>query len=111
MQGKWYRALPNPEARSQLALKKWGNNYIDDLAEAQLAKPGKDMPYAEAATKTESILDFMLHALDDEGKKLPRSLLIDDAMTFLGAGQVTTSSALSWVRVAMSFGIHWALED
>lgn len=98
---KLYRALPNPEARAQLTLKKWRNNYIDDLAEAHLAKPGEDMPYTEAATKTKSIIDFMLHALDDEGKKIPRSLLIDDAITFLGAGQVTTASALSWVRVAM----------
>lgn len=59
------------------------------------------MPYTEAATKTNSILDFMLHALDDQGKKLPRSLLIDDVATFLGAGQVTTSSAMSWVSPSL----------
>ncbi|KAF7978248.1 hypothetical protein HWV62_1270 [Athelia sp. TMB] len=100
--GKWYRAIPNPEAREQVSIKKWSDGYLDNLAEEGLKTGHEDMPYTEAATKTDSILDFMLHALDGQGKKLSRALLIDDAATFLGAGQVTTSSALSWILYTLS---------
>lgn len=102
LQGKWYRALPNPESRSQLSIQKKSYDYITKLADDDLKTPGADMPYGEAATKTKSILDFMLHALDDDGKKMSRELLVDDALTFLGAGQVTTASALSWVSLFLS---------
>lgn len=76
----------------------------------------KDMPYQEAAVATSSLLDYMvgptliseekflkvnsafqLHATDEEGKKMDVELVHSNVLTFLGAGQVTTSSALAWV--------------
>jgi hypothetical protein len=40
---------------------------------------------------------YQLHATDEEGKKMDVELVHQNVLTFLGAGQVTTSSALSWV--------------
>ncbi|KAJ7106189.1 hypothetical protein C8R44DRAFT_805859 [Mycena epipterygia] len=55
------------------------------------------MPYHQAAVATSSLLDYMLHATDEEGKKMDVDLVHENVMTFLLAGQVTTSSALSWL--------------
>ncbi|KZV92268.1 cytochrome P450 [Exidia glandulosa HHB12029] len=100
--GKWYRNLPNPEARAQAPIKKRQFEFIQDLVRQSVAKGTPDMPYQKAATSTESILDFMVHALDEDGNKLSIELLVDDVLTFLGAGQVTTSSALSWLCYTLS---------
>ena len=55
------------------------------------------MPYQEAALNTSSILEYLLVAEDEDGKKLDPEVVFQDVSTMLGAGQVTTSSALSWV--------------
>lgn len=75
-----------------------------------------DMPIDQAAVSTTSLLDYMvstssnygrgmpiidphnqLHATDEEGRKMDVELVHQNVLTFLGAGQVTTSSALAWV--------------
>ncbi|KAJ7749382.1 cytochrome P450 [Mycena metata] len=96
--GRIYRALPNPERREQKARSNELNTFVDAEAERILRESGTpDMPLAKAAVSTTSLLDYMLHATDEEGRKMDVELVHQNVLTFLGAGQVTTSSALSWL--------------
>ncbi|KAJ7153209.1 cytochrome P450 [Mycena filopes] len=96
--GSIYRALPNPERRAQRATETEMHTWIDTEAE-RILKEGhsKDMPLGKAALSTSSLLDYMLHATDEEGKHMDVELVQQNVATFLGAGQVTTSSALAWL--------------
>ncbi|KAF8133597.1 cytochrome P450 monooxygenase [Mycena galopus ATCC 62051] len=89
--GSIYRALPNPERKAQKA------NERKLVRQVLREGSSKDMPYQEAAVSTNSLLDYMLHATDEEGQKMDVSLVHSNVLTFLAAGQVTTSSALSWL--------------
>ncbi|KAJ7798825.1 cytochrome P450 [Mycena leptocephala] len=72
--------------------------FVDAEAERTVREHNTpDMPLSEAAVSTSSLLDYMLHATDEEGKKMDVELVHQNVLTFLGAGQVTTSSALSWL--------------
>ncbi|KAJ6564144.1 cytochrome P450 [Mycena capillaripes] len=96
--GPVYRALPNPERRAQRSIAAELSAFVD--AESQrILREGQshDMPLAEAALETSSLLDYMLHATDEEGRKMDVELVHENVLTFLGAGQVTTSSALAWL--------------
>ncbi|KAJ7438634.1 cytochrome P450 [Mycena galericulata] len=96
--GRFYRALPNPERRAQKAAEQNINSFVDTHRNRILQEGiRKDMPYQEAAMSTTSLLDYMLHATDEDGKKMDVSLVHDNVITFLGAGQVTTSTALAWL--------------
>ncbi|KAJ7890372.1 cytochrome P450 [Mycena leptocephala] len=98
-----YRALPNPERRAQKAAERDLDKFVDVQSRRTLDEVGsKDMPYQEAAVSTKSLLDYMLHATDDEGKKMDLGLVRDNIITFLGAGQITTSSALTWLWFCLS---------
>ncbi|KAJ7713604.1 cytochrome P450 [Mycena metata] len=102
--GRVYRALPfNPERRAQRATEQDMAAFVDTQTHRILQEgAGKDMPYQEAAVSTTSLLDYMLHATDEEGKKMDVSLVHQNVMTFLGAGHVTTSSALAWLWFCLS---------
>ncbi|KAJ7685998.1 cytochrome P450, partial [Mycena rosella] len=96
--GRVYRAFPNPERRAQEGLEVKITSFVN-TQKARVLQEGSstDMPYQEAAVKTTSLLDYMLHATDEEGKKMDVELVHNNVLTFLGAGQVTTSSALAWL--------------
>ncbi|KAJ7195100.1 cytochrome P450, partial [Mycena pura] len=96
--GSVYRALPNPERRAQKQIEQELTSWMDVEADRTLREQHtKDMPYSEAAVSTASLLDYMLHATDEDGKKMDVALVHENVLTFLGAGQVTTSSALAWL--------------
>ncbi|KAJ7445116.1 cytochrome P450 [Mycena latifolia] len=96
--GRIYRAFPNPERRTQQGLETTLTSWVNTQKEKVLQEgTSTDMPYQEAAIKTSSLLDYMLHATDEEGKKMDVELVHQNVLTFLGAGQVTTSSALAWL--------------
>ncbi|KAF8179822.1 cytochrome P450 [Mycena galopus ATCC 62051] len=96
--GSIYRALPNPERRAQKANEHKLATFVDTQSRQVLREGNsKDMPYQEAAVSTNSLLDYMLHATDEERQKMDVSLVHSNVLTFLAAGQVTTSSALSWL--------------
>ncbi|KAJ7501233.1 cytochrome P450 [Mycena galericulata] len=98
--GRIYRALPNPERKAQKATELELANFVEEHSRRVLQEGGgstKDMPYHDAAVSTTSLLDYMLHATDEEGRKMDVSLVHSNVVTFLAAGQVTTSSALSWL--------------
>ncbi|KAJ6553059.1 cytochrome P450 [Mycena capillaripes] len=96
--GRVYRAFPNPEQRESKATQNQMNSFVDSHSQ-RILQEGKslDMPYQQAAVSTTSLLDYMLHATDEEGKKMDVELVQENVITFLMAGQVTTSSALSWL--------------
>ncbi|KAJ6496413.1 cytochrome P450 [Mycena sanguinolenta] len=96
--GRVYRALPNPEVREQRAVAAEANAFVDQEA-ARILKDSHttDMPIDKAAVSTTSLLDYLLHATDEEGRKMDVELVHQNILTFLGAGQVTTSSALGWL--------------
>ncbi|KAK6983992.1 FAD-binding FR-type domain-containing protein, partial [Favolaschia claudopus] len=96
--GRIYRALPNPEDRAKRATEREIDSWIE-VQKANVIETGcsQDMPLQEAAVKTSSVLDYMLHATDEDGKKMNLNLVNSNILTFLGAGQVTSSSVLSWL--------------
>ncbi|KAJ7355283.1 cytochrome P450 [Mycena albidolilacea] len=96
--GRIYRALPNPERSAQKATERDMATFVD-VQKSRVLETGtsKDMPYQEAAVSTNSLLDYMLHATDEEGKKMEVNAVHNNILTFLAAGQVTTSSALAWL--------------
>ncbi|KAK7041988.1 FAD-binding FR-type domain-containing protein [Favolaschia claudopus] len=95
--GSFYRALPNPERREQKMMETQVISFVDTQSERILKESQRDMPIDEAAVSTSSLLDFMLHATDEQGRKMDVGLVHENIVTFLGAGQVTTSCALSWL--------------
>ncbi|KAJ7663283.1 cytochrome P450 [Mycena polygramma] len=96
--GAVYRALPNPEARAQRGFDAQLKAWVDEEVQRTLREyETDDMPRDEAALKSRSLLDYMLHATDEEGRKMEVELVHQNVLTFLGAGQVTTSSALAWL--------------
>ncbi|KAJ7472845.1 cytochrome P450 [Mycena latifolia] len=101
--GRIYRALPNPERRAQKVVEKEVNSFVDTQAQRIMQEGSTtDMPYHKAAVATSSLLDYMLHATDEEGKKMDVDLVRENVITFLIAGEVTTSSALSWLWFCLS---------
>ncbi|KAJ7247592.1 cytochrome P450 [Mycena rebaudengoi] len=96
--GRVYRALPNPERREQRTTYAQVDAFVDAEAERTLREHNTpDMPFDKAAVSTASLLDYMLHATDEQGRKMDVELVHENVITFLGAGQVTTSSALAWL--------------
>ncbi|KAF7318711.1 FAD-binding FR-type domain-containing protein [Mycena chlorophos] len=108
--GRVYRALPNPEARAQKRSAAEFNEFVRNESERTLRERTQtpDMPYAKAAVETGSLLEYMLHATDEEGKKMDVSLVHENVLTFLGAGQVTTSSALGWLWFCLATFPYYA---
>ncbi|KAJ7306288.1 cytochrome P450 [Mycena albidolilacea] len=96
--GRVYRALPNPEKREQRFATAEARAVVDKEAE-RILRDGhsSDMPIDKAAVSTTSLLDYMLHATDEEGRKMDVELVHQNVLTFLGARQVTTSSGLAWL--------------
>ncbi|KAJ6597519.1 cytochrome P450 [Mycena vulgaris] len=96
--GRLYRALPNPERRAQASLEAHSVSFVEAQKTRVLQEGSStDMPYNEAAVKTSSLLDYMLHATDEEGQKMNDDLVYNNVLTFLGAGQATTASGLAWL--------------
>ncbi|KAJ7472797.1 cytochrome P450 [Mycena latifolia] len=101
--GRIYRALPNPERRAQKVVENEVNSFVDAQTQRIMQEGSTaDMPYHKAAVETSSLMDYMLHATDEEGKKMDVGLVRENVITFLIAGQVTTSSALSWLWFCLS---------
>ncbi|KAJ6605263.1 cytochrome P450 [Mycena vulgaris] len=101
--GRIYRTLPNPERRAQKAAEEELSSFVDAQTQRVLQEGSSpDMPYHQAAVATSSLLDYMLHATDEEGNKMDIDLVQQNVITFLLAGQVTTSSALSWLWFCLS---------
>ncbi|KAK7016551.1 cytochrome P450 [Favolaschia claudopus] len=73
-----------------------GNRLMDRSADVIDTGCSQDMPLQEVAVNTSSVLDYMFHATDEDGKKTNLNLVNSNILTFLGARQVTSSSVLSW---------------
>ncbi|KAJ7037772.1 cytochrome P450 [Mycena alexandri] len=101
--GRIYRAFPNPERREQKITADQMNAFVAAQME-RILREGKteDMAYQQAAISTTSLLDYMLHATDEEEMKMDVELIHETVITFLIAGQVTTSSALAWLWFCLS---------
>ncbi|KAK7034192.1 cytochrome P450 [Favolaschia claudopus] len=94
-----YRALPNPEDRAKRVTEREIVRLMDRSADVMDTGCSQDMPLQEAAVNTSSVLDYMLHATDEDRKKTNLNLVntSSNILTFLGARQVTSSSVLSWL--------------
>ncbi|KAJ7442447.1 cytochrome P450, partial [Mycena latifolia] len=91
--GRIYRALPNPERRAQKVVENEVYSFVDAQAQRIMQ---------EGRQATSSLMDYILHATDEEGKKMDADLVRENVITFLIAGEVTTSSALSWLWFCLS---------
>lgn len=101
--GKLYRLLPGtPERKIQKEAHKYQHSFLTEQVRRTLEYRTKDAPMKEAALESKSLLDYLLHAVDEGGDKLELQLAVENAATLLGAGQVTTSSLLAWIIYCLS---------
>lgn len=56
-----------------------------------------DLPIATAALDAACIVDYLVRALDEKGKKLPAEYVLSNTIALVGAGFVTSASFLSWL--------------
>ena len=96
--GKFYRLLPGTHERKlQKEAGLYQFKFLSEQVKRTLEYHTKDAPMKEAALESKSLLDYLLHAVDEGGDKLELQLAVENAATLLGAGQVTTSSLLAWI--------------
>ncbi|KAE8371565.1 cytochrome P450 [Aspergillus bertholletiae] len=97
--GEWYRHLPfGDPARLrhvQHTIYTLLQDAIDDVAAASSSTP--DAPMHEAALSASCVVDYLLHAVDDQGHHFPPGLILANMLIVTGAGFTTTSALLSWL--------------
>jgi len=95
--GYWYACLPFGDPQRLRDTRK--NLYAMLAAQVDTARltMGNDLPLHDAALDAKCVLDYLLRAVDNQGKKLPIDLVYSNIVVISGAGFTTTSSLLSWL--------------
>ncbi|KAL2126982.1 hypothetical protein VTI74DRAFT_11532 [Chaetomium olivicolor] len=94
--GNWYSKMPFG-APKQL---RHSTARISEMITESIQKALKgteDLELQEAALKAENMVDYVLHAKDNKGNKLPKDKILWPLVVATGAGFTTTSSLLSWL--------------
>lgn len=96
--GEWYRHLPwgDPARLRQVqhTIYKLLQEAVDEIAATSKTK---DAPMNEAALSASCVVDYLLHALDEKGERLPNGLILANMLIVTGAGFTTTSALMSWL--------------
>lgn len=99
--GDWYSHMPWG-APKQL---KENMAHVKEMINAAVAnvqgKGTEDLPIKDAALKASCIVDYLVRATDDDGKKLPEKYRTNSTLVVVGAGFITTASLLSWMLFSL----------
>ncbi|KAK9441907.1 Cytochrome P450 [Metarhizium brunneum] len=94
--GSWYAHMPfGDPKRLRQSTARIEEMIIDSMAKA--SKGQVDLDLQDAALEAENVVDYLLRATDNNGKKLPPSQFVSALLVTTGAGFTTTSSLLSWL--------------
>lgn len=96
--GEWYRHLPwgDPARLRQVQHTIYSllQEAVDEVAATSTTK---DAPMNEAALSASCVVDYLHHALDEKGERLPEGLILANMLIVTGAGFTTTSALMSWL--------------
>ncbi|KAK4031514.1 cytochrome P450 [Parachaetomium inaequale] len=96
--GDWYRLLPfGDPARLREVQKTIYAQLQEAMDEVAARSTSRDAPMNEAALTASCVVDYLLHAVDDQGEHFPAGLHIANMLIVTGAGFTTTSALLSWL--------------
>ena len=96
--GEWYSHLPwGDPARLRQVQHTIYSLLQDAVEETAATSKTKDAPLNEAALSASCVVDYLLHAVDEKGERLPRSLILANMLIVTGAGFTTTSALMSWL--------------
>jgi hypothetical protein len=59
------------------------------------------LPINDAAVKASCIIDYLIRAMDLDGKKLPEKYRSKATLVTVGARFITTASLLSWILFSL----------
>ncbi|PGH18236.1 hypothetical protein AJ79_00575 [Helicocarpus griseus UAMH5409] len=94
--GEWYRWLPFGDPQRLRAVQKSIYTLLQEAIDNVAKDAGPDLPMQEASLQASCVVDYLLRATDDQGAKLPPSLILANMLIVTGAGFTTTSALLSW---------------
>jgi cytochrome P450 len=95
--GEWYTYLPFGDPQRLRDVRKAMYAELAAQVDAARLDIGSDLPLHDAALDARCVLDYLLRAVDNQGKKLPIDLVYSNMVVMSGAGFTTTSSLLSWL--------------
>ncbi|KAK4208587.1 cytochrome P450 monooxygenase [Rhypophila decipiens] len=95
--GEWYKNLPFGDPTRLREVRRLTYEQIQEAVDnVPKSSITSDLPLSEAATKASCVTDYLLHAVDEKGEKLPHGLILANQIVVTGAGYTTTSALLSW---------------
>ena len=96
--GEWYSHLPwGDPARLRQVQRTIYTLLQEAVDETAATSKTKDAPMNEAALSASCVVDYLLHAVDEKGERLPSSLILANMLIVTGAGFTTTSALMSWL--------------
>lgn len=100
--GDWYASLPfgAPKHLREEKAKLW--EMLGKQVDIARQDIGPDLPLHDAALEAKNIIDYLLRAVDKEGKKYPVELLYSNIVIVAAAGFLTTAILLSWLLYSVS---------
>lgn len=101
MRGAWYRNLPFGIPAELNRARKEVYSELQRAIDASTSAGIRDLQMEEAATKASCVSDYLVNAVDEEGKHFPPGLLLGNMMVVMGAGFTTTSALLSWLTYSL----------
>lgn len=100
--GEWYRNLPWGDPARLRQVQQTIYTLLQDAVEQVSAKSeSKDAPMHDAALSATCVVDYLLHAVDDNGEHFPEGLILANMVVITAAGFTTTSVLLSWLIYCM----------
>ena len=99
--GNWYQYVPFGDPKRLKDAQRETYTVVQEAMNAANEDGGQDIPLSEAALRATSVLDCLLRGTDDQGEKLPGSLVLSNVMIVFSAGFTTTSSLLSWLLFSL----------
>lgn len=96
--GEWYRHLPfGDPARLKSVQQTIYSLLQESVDEVATRSTSKDAPMNEAALSASCVVDYLIHAVDENGEHFPNGLILANMLIVTGAGFTTTSALLSWL--------------
>ncbi|TVY32774.1 Cytochrome P450 [Lachnellula subtilissima] len=95
--GDWYARLPFGDPQRLREVRKKLYAMLAAQVDTGRLTTGSDLPLHDAALDAKCVLDYLLRAVDNQGKKLPIDLVYSNIVVISAAGFTTTSSLLSWL--------------
>ncbi|OBT38555.1 hypothetical protein VE00_10901 [Pseudogymnoascus sp. WSF 3629] len=99
--GEWYRWLPFGDPKKLQEVQKHTYSILQEAIDNAAKAVASDLPLNDAALQASCVVDYLLRATDENGQKLPTSLIVANMMIVTGAGFTTTSALLSWLLYSL----------